>query len=242
MPDFTLGPCALAGRQKAVIVADFSSTGSSIAAAMARRPVRIALIDFDGNLSMSHVVGRLESTGAQVIAESCDGREEESIVHAVKRVGDWYGTIDALINCVGRDTVGEVSDGMGVHAAPRYSPRLAMWRLMQACRPYFKRGSHVVNVGAGAEDIALPEDVLDEWRWEGIAIDTVTNDPVRIVHAAGMPDKNDKTADLSTQCVQKVSSSCAACHGSSPWSAAMCPLVRGSMRLAQPLYSASSSR
>lgn len=133
----------------AVVVGGGSSLGRESALALARRGVRVALIDesFDGT---SPELNELVAQGNARIS-TCSFEDIPAICAAIDEAAEQFGGIDILVNCVfeaGPDGVWDVPEDAWQRCI-RVNMKLPFFAL-QACVPYMRArgGGRVVNMSS----------------------------------------------------------------------------------------------
>ena len=132
--------------------------GLAIAQEFARRGARVAICGRDVQ-TLERAAQMLRRQGTQILALTCDVREQREIQSAVREAASVFGRLDVLVNNAGTIAVGPVNsmtlrdyqDAMDTHFwAPYYA--------VEAALPIFRErgGGRIVNVTSIGAKISVP--------------------------------------------------------------------------------------
>lgn len=144
---------------KTVVISGGSrGLGLEMARCFAAEGAHLALMARDAE-ELERAGRELESRGAEVLLLRCDIRNQEDVEKNIRRVIDWKGRVDVLVNNAGVIQVGpyehmdrdDFQSALGVH----------LWgplQLMRAAIPYMKRqrGGRIVNIASFGGKVAVP--------------------------------------------------------------------------------------
>jgi NAD(P)-dependent dehydrogenase (short-subunit alcohol dehydrogenase family) len=153
------GRAAYDFRDKSVLITGGSrGLGLVLARELATEGARLTIIARD-RVELEQARVDLEARGAEVLAFTCDVRDQADVQSAIARVVARYGSIDVLINNAGVIQAGPVAhmqmadfaDALNTHL---WGPLYAMF----AATPYMRRqgGGRVVNIASIGGKVAVP--------------------------------------------------------------------------------------
>jgi NAD(P)-dependent dehydrogenase (short-subunit alcohol dehydrogenase family) len=146
-------------RDKSVLITGGSrGLGLVLAREFAAEGARLTIVARD-RVELEQARADLAARGAEVLAFTCDVRDQADVQSAIKRVVARYGSIDVLINNAGVIQAGPVEhmqvadfeDALNTHLwGPLY--------MMFAATPYMRRqsGGRVVNIASIGGKVAVP--------------------------------------------------------------------------------------
>ncbi len=134
--------------KRALVTGAASGIGRAIALALARRGVRLFLLDID-SVGLADVACQAREIGVEVIAEACNLADREAVSTSVQSLLRQWGTLDILVNNAGVAYDGPTERmtaeqwdwllGINLHAPIQLTRELLPMLLAQP-------GSHILNV------------------------------------------------------------------------------------------------
>jgi NAD(P)-dependent dehydrogenase (short-subunit alcohol dehydrogenase family) len=132
--------------------------GLELARGFIRQGAAVALLARD-DAELQQAQRELESRGGSVLALRCDIQDEQDIEKSIRRIIEWRGRIDVLVNNAGVIQVGpfenmdrgDFENALDIHL---WGP----FRLMNQVLPLMKRqgGGRIVNIASIGGKVALP--------------------------------------------------------------------------------------